>query len=132
MAANAQNTPEIARLIQASAAARAQLGRELTVFRQRLDGPAKVIQSLRQHPFRWLGGALGTGFVASLLFRRNPPADRKSRGIRGLLWGLAATAVRPAVKTWLTGHFKQLLADRLHPKSQPPAFSPNSSFPTRP
>lgn len=133
MAANPQNAQEIACLLQASAAARARLGREVGVLRQCLSGPAKAAQAVREHPLRWLGGLLGTGFVATLLLRRKPAAvARKSQSLRGFLFGVIATAVQPVVKTWLTGHAKQLLASHLQAKSPPSAFSLNSRFPTRP
>ena len=132
MAANPQISPELARLIQSGEVARACLGRELATVRQCLSAPAAAVQSLRSHPFRWLGGALGTGFAATLLFRRKPQPARKARGFRGLLLGVVATAARPVVKTWLTAQLKQFLAARLTAKSQPPAISTNSGFPIRP
>ena len=134
MAANPQNAQEIARLLQASAAARARLGREVGVLRQRLNAPAKAIQAVREHPIRWLGGVLGVGFLTTLLLRRRPPPKTasKSQSLRGFLFGLIASAVQPVVKAWLAGHAKQLLAAHLEAKPPPPAFSLNSRFPTRP
>jgi hypothetical protein len=132
MAARPEITPELARLIHASEVARARIGRDVGAFRQRLDAPAKVVQSLRHHPFRWLAGVAGVGFAAALVFRRSARPARKARGVRGLLLGLVAGAVRPLIKTWLTGQLRQLTAACLQAKSPAPAFSPNSSFPTRP
>lgn len=131
MAAKPQISPEIARLVQVGEVARARLGREVAAARQSLSVPVAAVQALRSHPIRWLGGVLGAGFAATLVFRRKPRPARKTRAFRGLVLGLVATAVRPVVKTWLTAQLKQFLAARFAAKSQPPSISANLGFPIR-
>jgi hypothetical protein len=129
MAAKPQISPEITRLVQAGELARARLGREVAAVRQALSVPAAAVQSLRTHPIRWLGGVLGTGFAATLVFRRKPRPARKPRGLPVLLLGWLAAAARPIIKTWLTAQLKQVLATRFTAKSQSPSHSANSGFP---
>ena len=109
------HTPEIARLIEASDTSRARLGREVSVLRQRLDAPAKVIRSIRSYPLRWVGGALATGVASVWLLRRKPApaARRKPKGPGGLLLSLAIAAAKPAFKSWATKQAKRLLAEQL-------------------
>ena len=111
--------PEIARLLERSAASRTRLGKELTVLRQRLDAPTKALRSVRAHPFRWVGGAMATGLAAVLLFRRRPDPVRQAKRSGGLLYTLVLAAARPAVKVWLTRQLKQFIASQLARLSQP-------------
>ncbi|MBN8459982.1 MAG: hypothetical protein J0M04_19315 [Verrucomicrobia bacterium] len=115
------HTPEIARLIEASDASRARLGREVAVLRQRLDAPAKVVRSVRAFPLRWVGGALATGVASVWLLRRKPAptARRKSKGPAGLLLSLAIAAAKPALKSWATKQAKRLLIEQLSRVSKP-------------
>ncbi len=105
-------------------ASRSMLESEADKIRRKLDVPARVRGSLRQHPSAWLLGSLATGLAASFLFRRKPSADKKRRGIAGILLGLTLTAARPFAKVWLAGQLKQWIA--AIPDSRPVrAFPPN-------
>ncbi len=84
-----------------SEAARACLGSEAAVLRQRLDFPSRIRGSLARHPTSWLVGSLASGLAASLVFRRKPAVVRKSRGLAATLLGLGLTAARPLLKVWL-------------------------------
>lgn len=109
---------EIADLLERSAASRVRLGREVAAVRQRLDAPAKVLRSVREHPLRWVGGAAATGLATALLFRRKPGPARKPRTPGRLLLSLAVAAAKPALKAWLTRQFKDLLLTQLNRLSQ--------------
>ena len=100
-------------MIRLSDASRSRLSQETLALRQRFDGPRRVLQSLRRHPVAWLGGSLATGLAATFLFRRKPSSPKPRRGWRGMLGSLALTAIRPAVKAWLTVQLKQFLAAQL-------------------
>lgn len=115
--------PEIQELIRQSAASRAYLGSEMLALRHRLDVPARVRGSLREHPTGWLFGSLASGLAASLLLRRKPAPEKKPRGFPGVLLGLTLTAVRPLLKVWLADQLKLWLAGK------PPSFLAfNDSF----
>lgn len=102
---------EIERLIRLGAAARSCLGNEAVLLKQRLDVPARIHGSLKNHPAAWLFGSLASGFAATLLFRRKPAAvEKKHRGLALTLLGLSLTAVRPFAKVWLTDQVKNYLA----------------------
>ncbi len=124
---------EIQRLILISAAARSCLETEAHALKQRLDVPARIRGSLREHPTGWLVGSLISGMAASLLFRSKP--SRALTGLSGspsprrplpvVLMGLALTVIRPLAKVWLTDQVKQRLAGML--TSVPPTISPEVS-----
>ena len=109
---------EIQQLILISAAARSCLGAEAHALKQRLDVPARIRGSLKNHPTGWLFGSLVSGLAASLLFRGKssplfqgkPSLPPKRRTIPTALLGLALTAVRPLAKVWLTNQVKQHFA----------------------
>jgi hypothetical protein len=107
---NAQENPEIQRLIRLSQASRSCLGSEVAALRHRLDFPSRVRTSLKEHPSAWMFGSLASGLAASLIFRRRPPAPKKRRGISGSLLGLTLTAARPLAKIWLAGQLKHWAA----------------------
>jgi hypothetical protein len=111
MARKLPENPEIQRLIRLSQASRSCLDAEAAALKHRLDFPSRIRSSLRQHPFAWLLGSLGSGLAASLMFRRQPTASpKKNRGISGALLGLTLTAARPLAKLWLSGQIKQWTA----------------------
>jgi hypothetical protein len=96
--------PRIADLIRQAESSREMLLSEVKVLRHRLDVPSRIKGSLGEHPGAWMLGTAGVGLLASLLLRRSPSREeRKSRGILSILLGLALTAARPLVKSWLTG-----------------------------
>ena len=102
---------EIQRLIRLGAAARSCLGDEVVLLKQRLDVPARIRGSLKDHPAGWVLGSLASGLAASLLFRLKPRAvEKKHRGLALTLLGLALTAIRPMAKVWLTDQVKNYLA----------------------
>jgi hypothetical protein len=113
-------SPELARLVELSAASRARLGREVAVLRQRLDAPAKVVRSVRSHPLLWVGGALATGVASVWLLRRRPAAPaRKPKSPGGLVVSLAMAAAKPAIKAWAIRQLKHLLTEQLARLSNP-------------
>ncbi len=104
--------PEIRKLIQTGDAARAVLGTEIRSLKHKLDVPARVKDSLREHPTGWLGGSLVAGMFTSLLFRRKPKVEKKKKGLAGFLLGLAVSGLRPLVKVWLAGQLKNFVASK--------------------
>ena len=103
-------TQEIERLIRLSEKSRACLGSEAASLKQRLDVPARIRGSLKQHPTGWLLGSLASGLAASLLFRRKTVVkEKKHRSLPFALLGLTLTAVRPFAKVWLTDQVKNYL-----------------------
>lgn len=116
--------PEIRRLIDISAAARNCLSDEIGALRQRLDVPARIRGSLKEHPAAWLFGSIGSGLAASFAFRRHPAQAPKPRGGRSKLLGFAWNAARPLVKIWLADQVKSWIAGHA-------AGSPASQFLTR-
>jgi len=118
-------------LIALSAASRSFLGEEALAAKQRFDIPARLRTSLKQHPTGWLMGSLASGLAASLLFRREKPANpEKRRGLPTVLLGLTLTAVRPLAKVWLTNQVKHHLVGRFASTSSNPqaeSRSPSSN-----
>ena len=126
-----QEDQEIQRLIRQGETARGFLKGEVVALKQKLDLPAKIRGSLKNHPTEWLLGSLASGFIGSLLLRRrgNHPV-KKQRGLVFTLLGLALTAARPVAKIWLADQAKAYFAGRLNsfpavrlhrrPDSQPP------------
>lgn len=102
---------EIERLIRLGEAARSCLEHEAVLLKQRLDVPARIRGSLKEHPAGWLLGSLASGLAASLLLRLKPrrPAEKKHRGLPLTLLGLTLTAIRPIAKVWLTDQVKSYL-----------------------
>ena len=60
---------EIERLIRLGEAARTCLEHEAVLLKERLDVPARIRSSLKEHPAGWLLGSLASGLAASLLLR---------------------------------------------------------------
>ena len=123
-----RKSPEISQiqcLIEHSAAARSCLGREVSVLRQRLDLPARLCASLKDHPSAWLLGSLASGFAARFLWRRKPAPPQKIRTLPATLLGLTWTAARPWIQSWLADQLKLWLAG-------PAAHSLAGRFLTRP
>lgn len=128
---------EIQRLILISAAARSCLETEAHALRQRLDVPARIRGSIKQHPTGWLFGSLVSGMATSLLFRgkSNRPMTGQSgspsprRSVPVALMGLALTAARPLAKVWLTHQVKQRLAGML---THTPPIKPGDASPPSP
>ena len=124
---------EIQRLILISAASRSCLEAEAHALKQRLDVPARIRGSLKDHPTGWLFGSLASGMAASLLFRGKSSrpvagqshASSQRRSFPIALMGLALTAVRPLAKVWLTNHVKQRFAGML--TNTPPIKSGDAS-----
>lgn len=133
MAEIPNHPPEIARLLERSAASRTRLGKEVTALRQRLDAPTKALRSVRAHPFRWVGGAMATGLAAALLFRRRPHPAQQVKRSGGLLYALVLAAAKPAVKVWLTRQLKHFIASQLARLSppQPTPLPEDPGYPIR-
>lgn len=114
--------PEIQALIARSSVAREQLGTTAVNLRAKLDAPARLRDSMRHHPTRWLAGATATGLIASrmLLRRPSPSRSKKSRSILFFLLKMASNAAMPAIKIWLLAQIKAYLSRRAA-GFQPPA-----------
>jgi hypothetical protein len=111
---------EIERLIRLGEAARACLEHEAVSLKQRLDVPARIRSSLKEHPAGWLLGSLASGLAASLLLRLKPrrPEEKKHRGLPLTLLDLTLTAIRPMAKVWLTDQVKNYLTGQSRASSQ--------------
>lgn len=98
---------EIERLIRLSNDARTCLASEAAAFRKRLDIPERLRGSLGAHPAGWMLGSLGSGLLASAIFRRRPrpAAPKRKGGLLGLL-GLILTAAAPLAKVWIANLIK--------------------------
>jgi len=107
--------PEIQALIARSHAARQQLGSAAADLRAKLDAPARVRESMRSHPTRWLAGATATGLIATRLLLRRPRAKsaKKPRSILFFLIKIATNAAMPAMKIWLLAQIKAYLSRRV-------------------
>jgi hypothetical protein len=124
---------EIERLIQISHSARCCLENEAVSLKQRLDFPARIRGSLKQHPTGWFLGLLTSGLAAGLMFRRKPAvAEKKRRSIPFALLGLTLTAVRPFAKVWLTDQVKNYLTGQLSPSASRNAYPSRTDSPTHP
>lgn len=101
------------------------------MLRQRVNAPAKALRSLREHPLRWMGGAVATGLATTLLLRPRRSPARKSKRAAGLLFSLVLSAAKPVLKSWLTNQFKQRLITQLTrlAKPHPLPDNPETSFP---
>jgi hypothetical protein len=107
-------TQETERLIRLASQARAHISGEIADLKRQLDVPARLRSSLKSNPLGWLGGALGSGLAASLLFRgRRPATGRKPRSFPLAVAGLILTAARPLLKVWLTGQVKAFIGSQL-------------------
>ncbi len=98
--------PEILRLIELGDLSRSLLDAEACRLRERLDVPARVRNSLKQHPSSWLFGSMATGLAASFLLRRKPAAEKRKRGFTATMLGLTLTAAKPLARVWLTDQLK--------------------------
>ena len=125
---------EIERLIQLSDSARSCLENEAAALKQRLDFPARIRGSLKQHPTGWVLSLLASGLTAGLMFRRKPMVTnpQKSRSYPLALLGLALTAVRPLAKVWLTGQVKNYLTGQLSRSPSRSVHLDQTDFPTHP
>ncbi|MFU8892915.1 MAG: hypothetical protein ACNA8L_04735 [Luteolibacter sp.] len=117
-------TPEIQALIARSDAARGSLAGAAVELRAKLDVPARLLDSMRSHPARWLTGGTITGLIASRLLFRRPRANRvrKPRSILFFLLRMASDAAMPAVKIWLLAQIKDHLTRRTANPQPPLSF----------
>jgi hypothetical protein len=117
-------TPEIQALISRSRAARVNLGIVADDLRAKLDAPARVRESMRSHPTRWLAGATATGLITSRLLFRRPRASRAKKPKSFLLFILQmiSNAAMPAVKIWLLAQIKAYLSRRTTGPQPPLSF----------
>jgi len=117
-------TPEIQALISRSRAARENLGIVADDLRAKLDAPARVRESMRSHPTRWLAGATATGLITSRLLFRRPRASRvkKSKSFLFFIFQMISNAAMPAVKIWLLAQIKAYLTRRTTGPQPPLSF----------
>lgn len=106
------NTRKIRELLRQAEAARSVIHTDVALLKHRLDVPARIRESLSQRPGTWLFGSLGAGLLASIALRgRAPRAERKAKGWKSVVFGLAMTAARPLLKTYLTGQLDRFTAN---------------------
>ena len=120
MAREISDSEKIQQLIRSSEAARGVLSEEIRAFKYKLDVPARMKDSLRNHPTGWLGGSLVAGMASSLLFRRKAKQEKESvkkKGLMGFMLTLGIAAARPAVKVWLAGRLKDFIASKVEQDS---------------
>jgi hypothetical protein len=125
MAQKSASSEGIEALIRRSEAARRRLACDYATFRHRIDLPARVKDSLRNHPLGWVGGSLTAGLLASTLLRTKPkeesprPAKRR-RGLAGFALTAATAVAKPMIRAWLTRRLQGQLADRF--SNRPPGL----------
>ena len=112
---NPPTNEKIQKLIELGAAARRCLTGEAMALRRKLDLPARLRDSLKEHPAGWLTGSLAAGLAASFLFRHKPRGQKKRRSLPATLLGLTLTAARPMLKIWLGNQLKLRLAGLVNP-----------------
>jgi len=126
MARKSPEQAEIEQLIRQSDEARQQLGGRITLIRQRLGFPKRVLGSMRGRGKTLLFGSMAAGFLTSLLLRRSAGNGRR-KTFRARLLGLTLTAAKPLAKVWITGLLRkrgeQWLTARFR-KGDPPKPSP--------
>jgi hypothetical protein len=116
----AQKSAPTEALIRRAEAARRQLSAEYAAIRHRLDVPARVKDSLRNHPLGWVGGSLAAGLAASTLLRHKPkeetsrPAKRRG-GIAGFALTAATALAKPMLKAWLANRLQGIPPERFSP-----------------
>lgn len=106
---------EILRLKAQSAAARVTLKGEVDRLRHKLDVPARVKQSVKGSPVRWVLGTTATGLASALLLprvlarkkRKKKPEKVEKNRCKDRVTELAWSVARPVLRTYLT---KQLQA----------------------
>jgi hypothetical protein len=119
MAQQSEKQVNLAELVLRSEAARLRLGEAHAALRHKLDVPARLKDSLKAAPTKWIGGSVVAGIAASLLLRpkKKKPAQLKKAGKpRGFLFGLvvlAFTMVKPVAKIYATKLVKDYLKSQL-------------------
>ena len=115
MAKPTQQKTEIAELIRRSEASRLRLSDAHSALKDRMNAPARLKESLKAEPVKWLGGSLVAGFVASRLFRpgrrraEKVPMVKKQRNFLLGTLALATTLAKPAAKIYATKLLKDYL-----------------------
>lgn len=111
----AKRSQEKQALIDRLEASRQNLTAHADRLRHRLDVPARIGQSIKHFPIRWLGAFTGAGFAASL-FAKRPRTKRKKRS---RLIGLIGTASIAFLKPRLTRLAITAIRDRLTQPTRP-------------
>lgn len=110
---------EIAELVRRSEAARLHLSDAHSALKDKLNVPARLKESLKAEPTKWLGGSLVAGLVASRVFRKKKKPPEKVLSVkkqRNLLLGtltLAFTLAKPAAKIYATKLLKDYFRKQL-------------------
>ncbi|MES2996605.1 MAG: hypothetical protein V4733_07325 [Verrucomicrobiota bacterium] len=106
-------TPQkIRRLIEEAAVSRDFLSLEIVELKRKLDVPARMRESLREHPTSWVAGSAISGLFASLLFRRprkpkpKQAAKAAKTGVMGVLLASAVAVAKPIAGRWLANRAK--------------------------
>lgn len=128
------------RLFQAVRDSRMAVSREYSGLLAELDFPQRIRSSVKQHPFRWLGGAVVTGFITTIFggsrsFRKaekstlstaeSPtPASKAANTLSKVGWGAAVLEIakllfpvlRPILLEFVTNTARTGLARKNRPK----------------
>jgi hypothetical protein len=95
-------SPELLKLQQSVRESRISISREYSGLLSELDFKKRFVESFRQHPLRWIGGAATAGLVATLFGGSRSKSSRKVTPGQGV----SPTVQTPgsSVKTgWLSG-----------------------------
>ena len=108
MARKSQKAIDLAELVRKSEAARLKLGEAHRDLRQKLDVPARVKDSIKSQPQKWLGASLVAGFAGSFLIKMKKGKAKRKVSAGGKLKSLFPTPIsvvlkllKPAVKIYL-------------------------------
>lgn len=103
MAKPTETSSELAALIRRGDAARFQLGQAHQRFKQKLDIPLRIRDSIKSSPMKWLAGSLAGGLMGSLLFRSGKSAKDRGKKNRGWIVSLLLMSfnlAKPALKIY--------------------------------
>jgi len=118
MAKSTQQKAGIAELIRRSEQSRLRLSDAHSALKDRLNMPARLKESLKVAPKKWVGGSLFAGLLLGRLFgakKERPEGVQKIRKQRNLLLGaltLIATLAKPAAKIYATNLLREYFQGR--------------------
>ena len=120
MAKSTQKSIKLGQLIRSSEASRLQLGLAHARLKHRLDVSARIKESMKAEPVKWLGGSAVAGFFGSFLFKskkkkisEQAKTVKKERNFLLGMFGLVITLVKPAAKIYATKLLKDYFKNQL-------------------
>ena len=119
MVKSTQQQAEIAELIRRSETARLQLSDAHAALKDKLNVPARLKESLKAEPKKWMGGSLVAGLLFSRMFRSRKPQQEKVQQVRkqrNILLGALALLVslaKPAAKIYATNLLREYFQRKL-------------------